>query len=195
MIYLDDLKKIGIYIDLSNVEDSSADLNCIGMAIDYSVLVKDISEGYRLTVLRAYDGVTTTGRSKLQNSLRSSGFEVKLYNTQKFVDDGGKKDWRQKEVDTAITTDVSWDLAMKKVDTAVIVSGDRDMHPAVTRAIEEGCDVRIVALRDSLSDDYLKTLEKYTLLEDYEVFLLSDSSEPILNFVSSYVSVETVADE
>lgn len=192
---MDDLKKIGIYIDLSNVEDSSADLNCIGMAIDYSVLVKDISEGYRLTVLRAYDGVTTTGRSKLQNSLRSSGFEVKLYNTQKFVDDGGKKDWRQKEVDTAITTDVSWDLAMKKVDTAVIVSGDRDMHPAVTRAIEEGCDVRIVALRDSLSDDYLKTLEKYTLLEDYEVFLLSDSSEPILNFVSSYVSVETVADE
>lgn len=177
------------------MEDSSADLNCIGMAIDYSVLVKDISEGYRLTVLRAYDGVTTTGRSKLQNSLRSSGFEVKLYNTQKFVDDGGKKDWRQKEVDTAITTDVSWDLAMKKVDTAVIVSGDRDMHPAVTRAIEEGCDVRIVALRDSLSDDYLKTLEKYTLLEDYEVFLLSDSSEPILNFVSSYVSVETVADE
>ncbi len=195
MIYLDDLKKIGIYIDLSNVEDSSADLNCMGMAIDYSLLVQDLSEGYRLTVLRAYDGVPTTGCSKLQNSLRSSGFEVKLYTPQKFVDDGGKKDWRQKEVDTAITTDVSWDLAMKKVDTAVIVSGDRDMHPAVTRAIEEGCDVRIVALRDSLSDDYLKTLEKYTLLEDYEVFLLSDSSEPIPNFVSSVVSVETVADE
>ncbi len=167
----------------------------MGMAIDYSALVKNISEGYRLTVLRAYDGCTNSGITKLQNSLRSSGFDVILYNPQVNIDNGGKKNLQQKEVDTAITTDVSWDLATKKVDTAVIVSGDRDMHPAVKRAIEEGCDVRVVALRDSLSDDYLKTLEKYTLLEDYEVFTLSDSSEPVLNFVSSNVPVGAVVDE
>lgn len=185
---MENLRKMGIYIDLSNVELTSADLNVKGMAIDYSLLVKDIAEGYELTVLRAYDGIAASGMTPLQKSLRSAGFDVMLYEPQVKIDNTtGKKTLVQKEVDTAITTDVSWDLAFKKVDCAVIVSGDRDMHPAVKRALEEGCDVKVVALSNSLSDEYLKSLEKYTLMEDYEVFTLGDTLEPVQNFVSSEI--------
>ena len=185
---MENLRKMGIYIDLSNVELTSADLNVKGMAIDYSLLVKDIAEGYELTVLRAYDGIAASGMTPLQKSLRSAGFDVMLYEPQVKIDNTtGKKILVQKEVDTAITTDVSWDLAFKKVDCAVIVSGDRDMHPAVKRALEEGCDVKVVALSNSLSDEYLKSLEKYTLMEDYEVFTLGDTLEPVQNFVSSEI--------
>lgn len=185
---MENLRKMGIYIDLSNVELTSVDLNVKGMAIDYSLLVKDIAEGYELTVLRAYDGIAASGMTPLQKSLRSAGFDVMLYEPQVKIDNTtGKKTLVQKEVDTAITTDVSWDLAFKKVDCAVIVSGDRDMHPAVKRALEEGCDVKVVALSNSLSDEYLKSLEKYTLMEDYEVFTLGDTLEPVQNFVSSEI--------
>ena len=185
---MENLRKMGIYIDLSNVELTSVDLNIKGMAIDYSLLVKDIAEGYELTVLRAYDGIAASGMTPLQKSLRSAGFDVMLYEPQVKIDNTtGKKTLVQKEVDTAITTDVSWDLAFKKVDCAVIVSGDRDMHPAVKRALEEGCDVKVVALSNSLSDEYLKSLEKYTLMEDYEVFTLGDTLEPVQNFVSSEI--------
>lgn len=185
---MENLRKMGIYIDLSNVELTSADLNVKGMAIDYSLLVKDIAEGYELTVLRAYDGIAASGMTPLQKSLRSAGFDVMLYEPQVKIDNTtGKKTLVQKEVDTAITTDVSWDLAFKKVDCAVIVSGDRDMHPAVKRALDEGCDVKVVALSNSLSDEYLKSLEKYTLMEDYEVFTLGDTLEPVQNFVSSEI--------
>ncbi len=185
---MENLRKMGIYIDLSNVELTSVDLNVKGMAIDYSLLVKDIAEGYELTVLRAYDGIAASGMTPLQKSLRSAGFDVMLYEPQVKIDNTtGKKTLVQKEVDTAITTDVSWDLAFKKVDCAVIVSGDRDMHPAVKRALDEGCDVKVVALSNSLSDEYLKSLEKYTLMEDYEVFTLGDTLEPVQNFVSSEI--------
>lgn len=192
---MNNLRKMGIYLDLSNVELSSEDLNGKGMAIDYSLLVKEISEGYELTVLKAYDGKLDTGVTPLQSSLRSAGFDVILYDTQKAFDSVGKANVRQKEVDTSITTDVSWDLASKKIDAAVIISGDRDMHPAVKRAIDEGCDICVVALRNSMSDDYLNSLEKYTLLEDYEVFLLGDSKDTAHNFVSFNVIQEVVGNE
>ncbi len=192
---MENLRKMGIYIDLSNVELSSADMNCKGMAIDYSLLVKEMSEGFELSVLRAYDGKLETGPTQLQNSLRSAGFDVILYETQVKMDSKGKYDIRQKEVDTAITTDVSWDLATKKIDSAIIVSGDRDMHPAVKRALDEGCDVRVVALRYSMSDDYLKSLEKYTLMEDYEVFTLGDTLDPVQNFASLNVFREAAVNE
>ncbi len=192
---MDNLKKMGIYIDLSNVERTSADLNVKGMAIDYSLLVKEMSDGYELVVLNAYDGKLDSGATPLQNSLRSAGFDVILYEPQMKIDLTGKKTMQQKEVDTAITTDVSWDLATKKIDTAIIVSGDRDMHPAVKRALDEGCDVRVVALKDSLSDDYLKSLEKYTLMEDYEVFTLGDTQDLVQNFASFNVAKGVAADE
>ncbi len=192
---MDNLKKMGIYIDLSNVELTSADLNVKGMAIDYSLLVKEMSDGYELVVLNAYDGKLDSGATTLQNSLRSAGFNVILYEPQMKIDLAGKKALQQKEVDTAITTDVSWDLATKKIDTAIIVSGDRDMHPAVKRALDEGCDVRVVALKDSLSDDYLKSLEKYTLMEDYEVFTLGDTQDLVQNFASFNVAKGVAADE
>lgn len=192
---MDNLKKMGIYIDLSNVEWTSADLNVKGMAIDYSLLVKEMSDGYELVVLNAYDGKLDSGATPLQNSLRSAGFDVILYEPQMKIDLTGKKTMQQKEVDTAITTDVSWDLATKKIDTAIIVSGDRDMHPAVKRALDEGCDVRVVALKDSLSDDYLKSLEKYTLMEDYEVFTLGDTQDLVQNFASFNVAKGVAADE
>ncbi len=192
---MDNLKKMGIYIDLSNVELTSADLNVKGMAIDYSLLVKEMSDGYELVVLNAYDGKLDSGATPLQNSLRSAGFDVILYEPQMKIDLTGKKTMQQKEVDTAITTDVSWDLATKKIDTAIIVSGDRDMHPAVKRALDEGCDVRVVALKDSLSDDYLKSLEKYTLMEDYEVFTLGDTQDLVQNFASFNVAKGVATDE
>ena len=196
---MESLKKMGIYIDLNNVECGLADYNCYGMSLDYSLLVSELSKGYRLSVLNVYDCTVKkdSTRAPLHRILEEAGMSLKLFAPHVFTDEYGKPVVHQKEVDTSITTDVSWDLALGVVDVAVIVSGDRDMRPALTSAAQHGSEVRIVAPKESLSDSYYESLEDCTLIEDMEVFLVAgkDREEVQFNIASFKVMQEAEAHE
>ena len=188
-------KKMGIYIDLNNVEYGLADYNCCGMSLDYSLLATELSKGYRLSVLNVYDCTVKkdSTRAPLHKILEEAGMSLRLYTPHVFTDEYGKPVIHQKEVDTAITTDVSWDLALGEVDVAVIVSGDRDMHPALKRAAQQGHEVRIVSPKQSISDSYLESLGECPFIEDMDVFLVYGKDREEVQFnVATFRVIEGV---
>lgn len=172
-------RKAGIYIDISNFEKSLEYYNNMGLSFDYSRLIRSLSEGHALAVLRGYDGYvrSESERTGIQTELENVGVKLELFRCQSEGDGTGAYSCRQKEVDTAITTDVSWDLARGVVDVAFIVSGDRDMCPAYRRAKREGCDVRIVALRSNINDSYCYSMDDCVFADDLEVFLVCGGTE------------------
>ncbi len=171
---MESAKKLGIYIDVSNVEFSLEEYNSLGLYFDYSKFIRLMSEGYDLKVLCGYNCPVRPGspQAAVHSELENAGVEMKLYRPQVETDDTGKRIVRQKEVDSSIVVDVSWDLAKGIIDEAVIVSGDRDMYPAVERAAENGFTVRIAAVESSISDDYRSVLNGCILIDDCEAFLV-----------------------
>lgn len=192
-------KKLGIYIDVSNIELGLADYNCEGMCLDYSQLIRQVSQGYSLTVLRGYDSYVKEGQSltDIQQVLKNAGVELVLYESQRGNNRFGECEIHQKEVDTGLVADVCWDLASGTVDSAIIVSGDRDMRPAYARAKKAGCEVKILTLRCAIQDNYYLSLDDCLLIEDYEAFLLSGEVKDGVCFnVASFPIMEGVkADE
>ena len=195
---MDKIGKIGIYVDINNIEKGLESSVLYDMPLDYSRLFKQISEGYTLAVLNGYDSSVAMDSSvqATHDMLKRTGMNLKLYTPTKEHDALGNCVARQKEVDTAITVDVTLDLALRKVDVAVIVSGDRDMHPAVTRAEEEGFEVHVVALENTLKDKYRDSLRNLTLMEEYDAFLLvgENVERPASNVASFDVMKEVDVD-
>ncbi|MCQ2071339.1 MAG: NYN domain-containing protein [archaeon] len=188
-------KRMGVYIDVNNIQQGLLDYNCQGMSLDYSRLIDCIVRGYDLTVLKGYDCTVTDNPpyESTQHLLRNAGVDLVLTESQREEGPNGKTQYRQKEVDTGIVTDVAWDLATGKVDIAVIVSGDRDMRPAVVRARAEGYDVRIVCLESGIGDSFREYLGECTFIEDFEVFILHDD-EVVLNTATHSVSMGVTID-
>lgn len=84
------------------------------------------------------------------------------------------KQTAQKEVDTGIVADVSWDLAESKIDVAIIVSGDRDMLPAVDRARRRNKTVVVVGLENTISRFYDLSDTDCIFIDDLDVFRLNE---------------------
>ncbi len=169
------MKRLGIYIDISNIELGMADYNCEGMALDYSELIREISEGYELIILKGYggDSVEGTHEARIQRILAGAGVDLRLFHMQSEHTVTGHSVRKQKEVDTAVSVDPAMDLALGIVDAAVILSADRDMNPALQRCWDAGFDIRVIGLKECFSDDYLATLKDYAFIEDFEAFDVS----------------------
>jgi uncharacterized LabA/DUF88 family protein len=171
------MDSIGIYIDIDNIERSLKEYNETGLYLDFQRLIVLLSKGCRLAVLKGYGGYihSDTGRHGIESELESIGVELVLYRCQKEID-YCKPIIRQKEVDTAITTDVSWDLATGRINRAIIMSGDRDMRPALVRAEDEGYEVKILAVKSAISDDCYDDSD-LMLIDDFEVFAVNSVAE------------------
>ncbi len=172
---MDAPKKLGILIDISNVEESMADYNRLGMSLDYSEMIRQLSAGYDLKVLRGYDGISRNNPEKtpIQKALEAAGVELCLYQLQGEYKAFESKKSKQKEVDTSIVGDAVRYLLKNTVDALVIVSGDRDMHPAVRIAEEEGLQITVVAVKSAFSPQYADSLKDCEFLDDMEIFSLS----------------------
>ena len=174
---MEEMDRIGIYIDIDNIEGSLKEYYDTGLYLDFQRLIELMAEGCRLVVLKGYGGFirSDTERHGIESELESIGVELVLYKCQKEVD-YCKSTIRQKEVDTAITTDVSWDLATGRIDRAIIMSGDRDMRPALVRAEDEGYEVKILAVKSAISDDCYDDSD-LMLIDDFEVFAVNSVAE------------------
>ena len=191
-------KRMGIYIDVDNVEKGSSDYRSEGMVIDYAELVNQISKGYELVVLNGYDcEVNNTNGFDVRAFLEGMGITPVLSKPQTKHDLNGQKVLVQKEVDTGICTHVTRDIYKGKVDVAVIVSGDRDMYPPVQCAEEDGLDVRVYALEVTLKDGYAEILgDRLTYIDDLPVFVMtSDATAQPENNISSSVIKGVTVDE
>jgi len=162
--------RIGIYIDIDNIERSLAEYNDTGLHLDFQRLIDLVSEGCDVVVLKGYGGYIHNDKERIgiQSELEGIGVDLVLTKCQKDIE-SGKPIVRQKEVDTGITTDVSWDLATRLIDRAIIMSGDRDMRPALVRAKDKGFEVKILAVENAISDDCYEDSD-LMLIDDFEVF-------------------------
>lgn len=168
-------EKLGVYIDICNISSNLYEYEYEGLTLDYQRMIEELVGHRDVAVMKGYDCIVDEGSDEylVQDELRSAGVELVLTeSTRKTYPDSCRQYTVQKEVDTGITTDVSWDLATGAVDTALIISGDRDMRPAILRAAAAGKKVEVACLRCSIGDDYASSLTDLTLIDDLEVFLL-----------------------
>lgn len=168
-------QRIGIFIDLNNVEMSVEGYNELGWSLDYSDLVSNLCDDRRLLNVIVYDSrpvAENRRRLQLHDSLKSNGFDVRIlepcYNRE-------RSEIIQKEVDTSIVADSVMMCSRNLIDVAVIVSGDRDMRPAVNTIRSIGKSAEVASFPSVLSDDLRYSCDVFHDLQD--MYLLCPSIE------------------
>ena len=161
-----DRERAAVFIDLNNVEESIQEYKTMDLFLDYARLVEVLTEGMDLVSAKAYDSIPKNNQdlSLLHDTLESAGFELVLKKPAPLTD-GSERTCVQKEVDTSIVADVV-SMAYEDVyDTAVIVTGDRDMRPAAEAIERIGRKAVFAACYDVMSDE-LKEREGTVFIDD-----------------------------
>lgn len=183
-------ERVVVYIDGSNTYNKLKKLGLPeeGKRFDFSAFVshiigerKLVSKRYYVGIVRNHDGSEkseTLARKQQQflETLRSTGFEVK---PGKIMYDGGRI--REKGIDVKLAVDLVVGAADSLYDTAIVISSDTDLIPAIKYAIsakgkrveyigfagtpslgmiKECSSQRLFAAEDLLSFQYLKEVEQ-----------------------------------
>lgn len=133
-------ERVAIYIDGSNTYNKLKKLGLPeeGKRVDYSTFVKHIVGKRKLISKRYYVGIVRNHdysekseklvrkQQQFLETLRSSDFEVK---PGRIMYDGGRI--REKGVDVKLAVDLVIGAADDLYDTAVVVSSDTDLIPAI----------------------------------------------------------------
>lgn len=184
------MERVAVYIDGGNTYRKFKDLGLPedGKRLDYSAFVahlvgerKLVSKRYYVGKVRNHDNSAKSQQlvSKQQQfleTLRNTGFEVKMGN---IMYDRGRI--REKGVDVKLAIDLVVGASDDLYDTAIVVSSDTDLIPAVKYAISgrkksveyvgftgspsfgmirECTSQRLFAKADLVSFQYLKSVEK-----------------------------------
>lgn len=149
----DSKERVAIYFDGSNTYNKLKRLGLPeeGKRFDLDTFAKHIAGERELTSKRYYVGIVrnhdksekseTLVRKQQQflETLRSSGFDMKL---GKIMYDGARI--REKGVDVKLAVDLVIGIADNLYDTAIIVSSDTDLIPAIKYARFKGKNVEYV---------------------------------------------------
>lgn len=191
------LPRMGVYIDLYNVEKAMEDYNINGMRLDYAELVAEVSEGYDLQFVKAYDSTESDDRAlkDLHESLESMKIDMHLYKPQVFVEKNGTKRLVQKEVDTSIVADVISGAYEDEYDICMIISGDRDMCPCIEKVHRKGKKVKVAGFDIPMATCLKSNSDGCVIIEDTLAFV-ADPQEGVMlsNFASRPVIEGGVAD-
>ena len=183
-------ERIAILIDLSNLEKSVEGFNEAGWSLDYSDLVRNLALERDVVGVTVYDScpvAENTRRMSLHESLRTNGFEMRVkepfFNRE-------RSEMIQKEVDTSIVADGVMMACKDVVDTVVIVSGDRDMRPAVETIRKVGKSAEVASYPIVLSDELRDSCDRFHDLEDMYILCPGPmtASESAPNIASTSVN-------
>lgn len=189
--------RIEFFIDLNNVEESIREYKEHGLYLDYSEMIGLLSRGNTCVGINVYDSVPTKDNrqmSGLHRRLRKAGYNLVLkkptaveYNTVRTC--------MQKEVDTSLCVDVVSHAYEDVYDTAIIISGDRDMRPSADRAIGLGKKVVFAAMYDAMCPD-IRNRDGTLVLDEMFVLRSTDCRRPTeTESMASFVTGEAVCDE
>lgn len=134
------MTKLSVYIDAANLLHGG---NSINVKIDY-VKLRPILVGERTPIdLNFYDCTKNLPeQNKFFEKISSLGYNVKL--TRIHTYNGNSTE--EKKIDTRIVADSIMDgLVYKKIDVAVICSGDKDLMPAIEYLIKGGIKVEVAS--------------------------------------------------
>ncbi len=148
--------KIAVFIDFENIALSAS--NYFG-DFDLGLLLKAIQRRGRITLKRAYGDWSRLG--KYRDAVRENAVElVQLYAYS--YQQGGKN-----RADIRLVIDVMESLfTLDYIETIVIVSGDSDFSPLMSKAREYGKYTIGVGVRASTSDMLIRACDEFIFYDD-----------------------------
>lgn len=173
---MEGMTRAAVFIDLNNVEESIQEYKEADMFLDYTRLVDVLTEGRELVAAKVYDSIAKNNPdlTTLHESLQSAGFDLVL-KVPAPVENNMGRTCCQKEVDTSLVADVV-SMAYEDVyDTAVIVSGDRDMRPAAECIERIGKKAVFVSCYDVMCSE-LRSRDGSLFIDDLYVLQAIDYS-------------------
>ena len=138
-------KQVHMFVDNSNIgrdDEISVDLEKLkGLLSDNRGVFEAILYG------------SSSANSTYWNKAEKIGFQVKTFELS--------RTGREKEVHVSLACDIVERLHTTKNMIVVIVTGDRDMKPAVVKCLEKQVPVELWAFKDPLSEEYNRLEKKY----------------------------------
>lgn len=151
--------KAHIFIDGANVFHSTQDIDR-DYRIDYNRLAHYLTRGDELIRTHFYMGVPhniSNDEKRFLNTLNHlPHFEVK---TKELIESHGQV--IEKGIDVQIAADMLWTGFEHKAEHIILVSGDQDILPAVTRLKDNGIQITVAAFHDSASYKLIQAADTF----------------------------------
>jgi uncharacterized LabA/DUF88 family protein len=178
---MDNEKRVAVYIDGSNFYHKLKDLKIANTTyFDYFGLCNFLARGRKLTSCRYYVGVVRAkeddkkaqkmrqSQINLFNHLRDQGLYV--YQGYLMKNDGK---FHEKGVDVNIAVDLLVGAYENKYDTAILISSDSDLVPAVKKIKSLGKEIEHIGFSHSpcLALQKHATLSRLLISDDLENFM------------------------
>lgn len=166
-------KRMNVYIDLNNLENEAEKYNQVGLVLNYTELIRIVSKQYSVEKVYFFDSepshiddVSEKQLMRIHNILKNAGYTPMLYKPQHCPNN--TQDSVQKEVDTGFCCQVDKENYKNVFDTALFLTGDRDMCPAAKNIQEEGKEVIVVAFEPNFAECLKEIANEYHFIEDLD---------------------------
>lgn len=146
-------KNVAVFIDVANLYYSARGQD---VDVDYVALLKTATKGRDLIRAYAYSGLDPENENqrKFIDFLSKNGYKVVHKDIRKFGDGRVKAN-----LDIELVVDL-FRLA-KRMDIAVIVSGDGDFAPAIRALQDEGVRCEVISFRPNTSSDLIAVADEF----------------------------------
>ena len=146
-------KNVAVFVDVANLYYSARGQE---VDVDYVALLKAATKGRDLIRAYAYSGLDPENENqrKFIDFLGKNGYKVVHKDIRKFGDGRVKAN-----LDIELVVDL-FRLA-KRMDIAVIVSGDDDFAPAIRALQDEGVRCEVISFRPNTSSDLIAVADEF----------------------------------
>ncbi|HEY7847267.1 MAG TPA: NYN domain-containing protein [Candidatus Limnocylindria bacterium] len=146
-------KNVALFVDVANLYYSARGQE---VDVDYVALLKAATKGRDLIRAYAYSGLDPENENqrKFIDFLGKNGYKVVHKDIRKFGDGRVKAN-----LDIELVVDL-FRLA-KRMDIAVIVSGDGDFAPAIRALQDEGVRCEVISFRPNTSSDLIAVADEF----------------------------------
>ena len=177
-----------VYLDLNNIERASLEYREKGLFLDYYALIRELAEGFEIQGIKVYDSNAQDNNDldAFHRDLANKGYSMNLFKPGTTKNDDGSYRMVQKEVDTSIVADSICDAYSDSADVFLIISGDRDMCPAIRKIRGRGKRVITAAFEASCSECIADESDESFFIEDLQALeFVSELSEEECRNISS----------
>ena len=156
-------KRAMLFIDAQNLINGAASYSEEGLNYDIDKLVEQLTGDYDL--LRGYWFDSYRPGEKDQKYgfytfLETNGFRVESVELS-----GSEGDYREKEADIRLATELIAHGFNDSYDVAVVITGDKDFLRAIRHVQDQGKVVKCAAFEHTMSGDLKRTVDEFTSLD------------------------------
>lgn len=154
--------RVMIFMDLANIEyglkNHEGLENCL---IDQESLATILVDGRKVAGAMVFDTIPRFKKNRSEEEYLSEiGYKIMK---------GHLEDGKQKEVDVALAVEMLMHAIDDHYDVAILMSGDRDFIPVISRVQALGKKVEVVAYSESASREVISVSDKFVRMEKLPV--------------------------